>query len=84
MGYWDIFLGKLYFNMDGEYYCCDSGLDNNDAPKVVNMTDLKFIPFILALLNLVAITVAVYQKKQSLALGLAILEIILVYLASII
>lgn len=44
---------------------------------------IKEILFLLALLNLIFISVCIYKKSNNLALALGILEIILVYFASI-
>jgi len=41
----------------------------------------QIILYLLALLNLIIISVLIYKKKSNIAIGLAILEIILVYLA---
>jgi len=45
------------------------------------MIELQIIMFLLALINLVTISVLIYFKKHNWVLGLAILEIILVYLS---
>ena len=37
--------------------------------------------YLLALVNLIIISVLIYKKKSDIAIGLAIVEIILVYLA---
>lgn len=42
---------------------------------------LKGIFFILAVLNLIGITIAVYLNKKNLSLALGILEIVLVFIA---
>jgi len=47
------------------------------------MNDTNIIFFILAVFNLVAISVSIYMKKNNLSIGLSILEIILVYISSI-
>ncbi|MEW6063542.1 MAG: hypothetical protein AB1571_04200 [Nanoarchaeota archaeon] len=40
---------------------------------------IKEILFILALLNLIAVSISIYKKKSNLALALGILEAVLVY-----
>ena len=42
---------------------------------------LKYVLFMLALFNLIAIAILVHKKKRSWAMSLSILEIVLVYLA---
>jgi len=69
--------------MDWEYYCWISWYYHNDTCKVVKMNDTNIIFFILAVFNLVAISVSIYMKKNNLSIGLSILEIILVYISSI-
>lgn len=39
------------------------------------------ILYLLALINLIAISLSIYYKKQNLSVALSILEIILVYLS---
>lgn len=43
----------------------------------------QIILFFLAVINLIAIAIAIYFKKSSLAVALSILEIILVYLSMV-
>ena len=45
------------------------------------MNFVQGILFILALINLIAISVSIYFKKTNLSTALAILEIVLVYLS---
>lgn len=45
-------------------------------------TSLQVIIFVTAVLNLIAISLSIYKKKHNLALGLAFLEVILVYLST--
>ncbi len=47
------------------------------------MNPLQIILFLLALINLIVITVMIYFRKSNWALGLAIAEIIIVYLSLI-
>lgn len=42
---------------------------------------LKYVFFILALANLIAIAVLTYKKQRNWAMSLSIVEIVLVYLA---
>ena len=53
-----------------------------DIREVVKMNaPLQIILFLLAVVNLVAISVFIYFRKHNWALGLSILEIIIVYLS---
>jgi len=45
------------------------------------MNTVQMILFFLAVINLIAISIAIYFKKSSLAVALSIIEIILVYLS---
>ncbi len=45
------------------------------------MSILQLVLFFLAVLNLIAITIAIYFRKSNLAVALSILEIVLVYLS---
>jgi len=45
------------------------------------MNTIQIILFFLAIINLIAMTLAVYFKKSNLAVALSIIEIILVYLS---
>lgn len=47
------------------------------------MNPLQIILFLLALINLIVITVMIYFRKSNWALGLAIAEITIVYLSLI-
>ncbi len=47
------------------------------------MSITQIIIFFLAVINLIAIAIAIYFKKSSLAVALSIIEIILVYLSMI-
>ena len=58
-----------------------SRLNNYNFRKVVKMNTIQIIMFLLAIINLIAITISIYYKKQSLSTALSILEIILVYLS---
>lgn len=42
---------------------------------------LKYILFMLALVNLITIAILIHKKKRNWAMSLSILEIVLVYLA---
>lgn len=42
---------------------------------------LKYVLFMLALVNLIAIAVLTYKKKENWVMSLSIVEIVLVYLA---
>ncbi len=42
---------------------------------------LRYILFMLALINLIAIAILTYKKEKNWAMSLSIVEIILVYLA---
>lgn len=48
----------------------------------MNLNLLSLVLFLLAIINLVAISVLIYFKKSSWAIGLSILEIIIVYLST--
>lgn len=45
---------------------------------------LKYVLFMLALINLIAIAILTYKKEKNWAMSLSIVEIVLVYLALII
>lgn len=45
------------------------------------MNTLQIIFFFLAIINLIATTIAIYFRKSNLAIALSLLEIILVYLS---
>ena len=46
------------------------------------MNPLSLVLFLLAIINLVIITILIYFKKSSLAIALSIIEIIIVYISS--
>ncbi len=46
------------------------------------MNSLPLVLFLLAIINLVAISIFIYFKKSSWAIGLSVLEIIIVYLST--
>ena len=46
------------------------------------MNPLPIILFLLAMVNLIAVAIMIYFRKHDWALGLAILEIIIVYLST--
>lgn len=43
------------------------------------MNPLKIILFILAVINMVVIAVLIYKKKYNLAIGLGLLELLLIF-----
>lgn len=45
------------------------------------MNAVQMVLFFLAVINLIAVAIAIYFKKSSLAVALSIIEIILVYLS---
>lgn len=67
--------------MAGEYYRGVSWPADCNLRTVVKMSAIQIILFLLALVNLVAITVLIYFRKSNWVLALAILEIIIVYLS---
>ena len=55
-----------------------------DFPNEVVKVIMKYILFILALANLIAIAILTYKNKKNWVMSLSIVEIVLVYLALII
>jgi len=45
------------------------------------MNIFQIIIFLLAIINLIAISISIYYRKENLAIALSITEIILVYLS---
>ena len=68
--------------MDWQYNCRNRRLAYCYFREMVKMNEpLQIVLFLLALVNLVAISVLIYFQKSNWSLALAIVEIIIVYLS---
>ena len=60
---------------------CACRINNNFFGEVVKMNIIQITTFLLALINLIAISISIYYKKHNLSIALSILEIVLVYIS---
>ena len=68
--------------MAGQYHRWPGWFDSCYTGEMVKMNPMQLVLFLLAIINLIAISLFIYFKKSSWAIGLSILEIIIVYLSA--